>query len=95
MAKFVCDYAQVSAAGDKLISAASTLTSATTTYGANIESDLQGWTGDAKNAFMTTCKSQVDVASAKAANINAFGEFVKSSAQKIQELDDQLAALSL
>ena len=95
MPKFVCDYAQVSAAGDKLISAASTLSSATTTYGSNITSDLQGWTGDAKTSFMTTCEEQVKNAADKATYINDFGEFVKKSAQAIQELDDQLAALSL
>lgn len=95
MPKYVCDYGQVTAAGEKLVSAANTLKQATTTYAANIESDLSGWTGDAKNAFLTTSKTQTDAAAAKAASIEEFGEFVKGGAQKIQELDDQLAAISI
>ncbi len=95
MPKFVCDYGQVTSAGEKLIQAGNTLKSATSTYASKIDSDLSGWTGDAKNSFMTSCKSQTDAATQKAEKIAKFGEFVKTGAQKIQELDDQLAALSL
>ncbi|MBP5678781.1 MAG: hypothetical protein J6X28_03010 [Bacilli bacterium] len=95
MAKFVCDFGQVSAAGDKMISAASDLKTATTTYASNIESDLSGWNGDAKSSFMTTCNTQTAAATVEAQEMNDFGEFVKSSAQQIQELDDQLAAISI
>ena len=95
MAKFVCDYAQVTAAGEKLVQAASDLTSATTTYSSNIESDLSGWTGSAKSSFETQCKAQITTATEKAKYMNEFGEFIKTASQKIQELDDSLASLSI
>lgn len=95
MAKFVCDFAQVMSAGDKLVEAANTLTSATTTYSSSIESDLSGWTGDAKTTFISQSKSQVEAATQKAKELNDFGEFVKGSAQKIQELDETLAAIKI
>ena len=95
MAKFVCDYAQVTAAGEKLIQAASDLTTATNNYSSTITSDLSGWTGDAKNSFTTTCTAQVTAATEKAKYMNDFGEFIKSASQKIQALDDELASISI
>ena len=95
MPKFVCDYGQVTSAGEKLIEAGNSLKTATTSYSSKITSDLSGWTGDAKNSFMTSCTAQTEAAVAKAEKISSFGEFVKGGAQKIQELDDQLASLSL
>lgn len=95
MPKFVCDYGQVTSAGAKLVEAGNTLKTATTTYASKIESDLKGWNGDAKTSFMSTCKTQIEAATQKADKMSRFGEFVKGGAQKIQELDDQLASLSL
>lgn len=95
MAKFVCDYAQVTAAGEKLIAAASDLSSATSTYSTNISSDLSGWTGTAKDSFSTQCTTQTTTASEKAKYMNEFGEFIKSASQKIQQLDDELASITI
>lgn len=95
MAKYVCDYAQVVAAGEKMIEAASELSTATTSYVSNIESDLNGWNGSAKTNFSAQCKGQTDIATEKATYMNEFGEFIKSCAQKIQELDESLASIQI
>lgn len=95
MAKFVCDFGQVTAAGEKLVQAASELTTATSTYSSNITSDLQGWSGEAKNSFTTTCTAQTTAATEKAKYMGEFGEFIKSAAAKIQALDDELASISI
>lgn len=95
MPKYVCDFAQVSSAGDKLIQAASDLSTSTTTYASTIDSDLSGWSGSAKTSFTTQCKGQTDIACEKATHMNEFGEFVKEAAQKIQELDESLATIQI
>jgi len=95
MAKYVCDYGAVVSAGQSLIQAASELTSATNNYSSKITSDLSTWSGEAKSAFMSQCESQVAATLQKAQTISEFGEFIVKAAQSIQELDDQLASLSI
>ena len=95
MAKYVCDFAEVYAAGEKLCQAATDLTSAVGTYSSSIEGDLSSWTGSAKQAFQTTNNTQVTTAKADATYINALGEFVKKSSQSIQSLEEQLSGLSI
>ena len=95
MAKYVCDFAEVQAAGEKLCQTASDMTSAIDTYSSTIESDLSTWTGTAKSSFESTNTTQVTTAKADAQYINALGEFVKKASQSIQSLEEELASLSI
>ena len=95
MPKYVCDFAQVTAAGDKLVEAASEMTTATNQYASNIKSDLSGWNGQAKASFINQCDTLVGKTTQKAEYIESFGEFIKGASKSIQELDEQLASLSI
>ncbi len=95
MAKYVCDYAQVTSAGEKIVEAANELMQATSTYSTNINQDLSGWTGEAKNTFASQSTSRTDIASSKAKRMSEFGEFVKEVSHQIQELDETLAGITL
>lgn len=95
MAKYVCDFAEVIAAGEKLCSAANDMKTAIQSYDTNVTSDLSAWSGKAKNNFTTQCTSQVELAVEKAEKMNEVGEFIKSSAKSIQDLETQLASLSI
>lgn len=95
MAKYVCDFAEVIAAGEKLCSAANNIKTAIQNYDTNVTNDLSAWSGEAKNNFTTQCTSQVELAAEKAEKINEVGEFIKSSAKSIQDLENQLASLSI
>lgn len=95
MAKFVCDVEQVTAAGDKLVSMASDLQSAVSNYSGTVTSDLASWDGSAKTSFTKQCEGQVALAKANAEEAQKIGEFIKASAQAIQSLDDELAALNI
>lgn len=95
MAKYVCDFAEVYSAGEKLCAAASDMNSAVGTYSSTIASDLSTWTGTAKTSFETSNKTQVDTAKKDCEYVNALGEFVKKSSQSIQALEEELAALSI
>ena len=95
MAKYVCDFAEVIAAGEKLCSAANDIKTAIQNYDTNVTNDLSAWSGEAKNNCTTQCTSQVELATEKAYKINEVGEFIKSSAKSIQDLENQLASLSI
>ena len=95
MAKFVCDFDQVISAGDKLCSTASEMANAVSNYSTKVTSDLSSWTGSAKTSFTTQCDGQVQIATANAQKMNAIGESIKQAAMAIQELETQLASLSI
>ena len=95
MAKYVCDFDQVIAAGDKLCSAASEMTTAVSNYATKVTSDLSSWTGSAKTTFTSQCEGQVQIATANAQKMNAVGESIKKAAMSIQELETQLATQSI
>lgn len=95
MAKYVCDFEQVYAAGEKLCSMAMDLESSVSNYGSKISGDLSSWTGEAKGNFTTQCEGQVQLATAGAQKANELGEFIKEASKSIQALDDELASLSI
>lgn len=95
MAKYVCDFDQVIAAGDKLCSTASEMTTAVSNYSSKVTSDLSSWNGSAKSSFTAQCDGQVQIAAANAQKMNAVGESIKKAALSIQELETQLASQSI
>lgn len=95
MAKYVCDFDQVIAAGDKLVSASTELETSISTYSTQITQDLSSWSGDAKGNFTAQCDGQVEKAKANAQAAKEAGEFIKSAAQAIQALESELAGLSI
>lgn len=92
---YICDFAQVSAVGEKLIESANDMITSTKRYSSNLNSDLSGWNGQAKSNFMNQCSSMVDTTCEKAEYIKSFGEFVKGASQSIQQLEDELSSLSI
>lgn len=95
MAKYVCDFAQVIAAGEKLVSTATEMKTAVQNYDTKVTQDLASWNGNGKSSFSTQCTGQVQLATANAEQMEKVGEFIKSAAQSIQELESQLASLSI
>lgn len=95
MAKYVCDFDSVIAVGNKLISSANSLSSATSTYSSSIDSDLSGWDGVAKSAFASQKETLVSNNMSKAQYASEFGEFLIEAANSIQELEESLSGLSI
>ena len=95
MAKYVCDFGEVTSVGDKVIETATTLEGAVNTYSSRIESDLSSWTGQAKESFTTTNASQVSAAVSDLNYVKSLGEFLKTASKSIEELEQQLSALSI
>ena len=95
MAKYVCDFEQVYAIGEKVCEAVTELETSIGTYSTNIDSDLSSWTGTAKDSFTRTKGEQVELAKKDFTYIKELGEFIKSSSKSIQELEEQLASLTI
>lgn len=95
MAKYVCDFEQVYAVGEKVCESVTELETAVSTYSSHIDSDLSTWSGVAKDSFTTTNKEQVQSTTTDLAYVKDLGEFIKSSSKSIQELEEQLATLNI
>ena len=95
MAKYVCDFDQVNQIGEKVCEAATEMESSIMTYSTNMDSDLNDWSGNAKNAFSITKEKQVGAARQDCAYIKELGEFIKLSSQTIRDLEEQLAGQSI
>lgn len=91
MAKYVCDFAQVKATGEKMCNTAVTMQTSVTTFASSIESDLSTWSGAAKENFYNQCSSQVEIANQNANKIKSAGEYIKKVAEAIEQLDNELA----
>lgn len=95
MAKYVCDYDQVKEVGDKLITTATNMQSSVASFSTSIESDLSSWSGAAKENFDSQTANQVEIANQNATKIREAGEYIKESANAIEELDNELAGLRI
>ena len=95
MAKYVCDFDQVYALGEKVCETVSTLENSVNSYSSKITSDLSTWTGTAKDSFITTNNEQVSLAKNDLTYVKELGEFIKSASRSIQQLEEELAGLSI
>ena len=95
MAKYVCDFEQVKAQGEKLCKIAGDLSSAISTYSSASSSSLSSWQGNAATQFNQSNSSQIKTYTDNAQYINSFGKFVKEAAESIEKLDNELAGLSI
>ncbi len=96
MAKFVCDYAQVTAAGDKIIEVANDYVVEASKYDNNIKQDLANWQGgQGKGSFAYQSDGATKNVASKIIRMSELGEFVKAASKSIEELDEQLAAIKI
>ena len=95
MPKYVCDFAAVNSIGEQMCQAASDLTTSVDTYSKTIENNLSSWEGAAKTAFTQTNTTQVTTAKKDAAYVNELGEFIKTAAKSIEDVETGLAGLSI
>ena len=95
MAKYVCDFEQVTAIGEKLCALASDFESNISNYSSKISSDLVSWNGISKDNFTLQCDEQVDSLRKTANKVSELGEYIKTSSNNIEDLEESLATLSI
>lgn len=95
MARYVCDFGQVSDAGNKLIEAASQMRESINRYTSGIDSSLSGWDGQAKSSYSRQSTNQATIVNKKADYLNDFGEFIVNASKSISELEDELSSIRI
>lgn len=95
MAKYVCDFAQVSEAGNKLIEAASQMRESINRYSSGIDGSISSWSGQAKSSFERQSSNQASVVNKKADYLNDFGEFIVKASNSISDLESELSSIRI
>ena len=95
MAKYVCDYDQLNSIAESLHKIGGDLADNISTYASDMTTGLSSWNGTAKKTFLTKCDTQVELATAKANESIALGDFIKGAVDEIQKTDQELAQLTI
>ena len=92
MSKFVCDYGTVKEIAKNLDSIAEAMKNSTGKYYKQVNSDLESWSSDAKNAFNVSNTSNVVDSATGAAALSELANFINSAADSIKATDEKLAS---
>ena len=95
MSKYVCDFAAVKTIADNLKKYANDITSTLTVYETNLQSDLTGWTGTAKETFAANSASQIASAKTYATSINELSDFITSTVETIESKENEIASINI
>ena len=92
MPKFVCSFDEVRSIAENLAKAAEGYVDDLNAYSKSIDSDLADWNSPAKSSFSTVNASQVVTSTADAAYATKLSEYIKLAADKIEELEKDIAS---
>lgn len=95
MAKYVCDFESVNGIANNINNIAKEMALSLSNYENNITSTLSGWTGEAKNKFIESNNAQIAIVKQNIEYLNQTAEFLKKASQSIQEVESNLASLSI
>lgn len=95
MSKYVCDYDQLLSVAKSLCSLGNELETNVSTYASNMTANLSSWNGSAKKNFIKQCNGQVDLATRKAQETVALGNFIQNAVEEIQKTEQELAQLTI
>ena len=95
MTKFVCDFDIVNSIAANLDNVSTNLTSSLNDYYSTLETDLSGWSGDAKSKFIASNEEKVKLIKSKLEDVTELSSFIKKASHSIQELDDQLSSMKI
>ena len=95
MSRYVCNYNEVTKAGELLSEAAKNMKSFTNKYSTSINANLSHWKGAAKNSFSSSNDKQIEMMKSQAEYLELLGEFVKNASNKIDTQDKELAGLDI
>ncbi len=93
MTKFVCDFDAVRSSAISLTKVADNLISDVNSYSNAVKAPLNEWTGSASESFDNFNSDCVKKTLDYTEEIKSFGKFIKEAADKIEEVDNELASL--
>lgn len=95
MAKYVCDFDQINAIINNMKSSLENTKSLLDECSNNVDSELSGWTGDAKNKFITSKNSQITLIKENIQINEEIVDFIKVAVNAIQDAEATLASLKI
>lgn len=95
MSKYVCDFDTLKSIATNLKKYASDMTSALTAYEANIQSDLSGWTGTAKEEFVAGSAEQIASAKTYATSIDELSNFITNAVDAIESTESEISSINI
>lgn len=95
MAKYVCDFEEVTNLSTYLMARAEEIENLLTTYENEITEQLSGWEGDAKVNFLSSNTNQVNVAKNHVQTMKSLADHFQKVVEEIIYLEEDLATLKL
>ena len=95
MSKYVCDFDEMEKQAKSLCDTASNMMDAVSDYGSEIDSNLAGWRGPAKNFFDSTNSQQISKTKNDAYNLDDIGSFINEVSYNVRKLEEELANLEI
>lgn len=95
MARFVCDFETVNSISERLSDTANNLVTAVDNYNTNIESSVSGWTGEAKDTFVSSNNTKTESMKQEIQMVSELADFLKKSSNAIETLDESLASMDI
>lgn len=95
MSKYICDFDALKTIAINLKKFSSDMSSTITSYESNIQSDLSGWTGTAKESFSQGLSSQIESAKTYAKSVDELSNFITKAAEAIEAKEAEIASLSI
>ena len=95
MARFVCDFETVNSISERLSDTANSLVTSVNNYNTNIESSVSGWTGEAKDTFISSNNTKIESMKQEIQMVSDLAIFLKKSSNAIETLDESLASMDI
>lgn len=95
MSKYICDFEALKTIAINLKKYASDMNSTITSYESNVQSDLSGWTGTAKDSFSQGLSSQIESAKTYAKSVDDLSNFITKAVEAIESKEAELASINI
>ncbi len=95
MAQYVCDFDTVTSVGNAIKEAGNKLLESTSSYSADIDSSLSGWSGTARDSAMKQINEQSEKYVTSVKDVVAYGQYLVDVSKKISDVEAELASWSL
>ena len=95
MAQYVCDFDTVTSVGNAIKEAGNKLLESTSSYSADIDSSLSGWSGTAKETAIKQINEQSEKYVSSVKDVVAYGEYLLKVSNDISNAESELANWSL
>lgn len=95
MAKYVFDFELIDSTINVLKDKSSSMTNTLNTYSSKIDSSTSSWQSSAKNEFITSDKSQLDLLKQSAKDLDSLANYLSDVSNSIQTTEQELSGMKI